>query len=84
MIAVCVVWADAHAGEGAWAELDDNHDEYLNTTVGMLISPDDGGKPGHVTVAQSKTPDDLFDHVIYIPVGMVRSMQTLGDVEAVS
>lgn len=74
---VCVMWADAHAGPEHWEELEPGEGEYVNLTVGILVDPEHGGKQGHVTVAQSQTPDDLFDHVLYIPVGMVRDIKVL-------
>lgn len=74
---VLVKWADAHAGPGHWSELDDDTDEHIVVTVGIQISEDDGGKPGHLTIAQSKSPDDFVDHVIYIPTGMVRTIEFL-------
>lgn len=75
---VLIVWADAHQGEGHWATLDEtDQDEHLIQTVGMLIAEDDGGKPKHATVAQSKSPDGFYDHVIHIPTGMVRTVTFL-------
>ena len=74
---VFVVWADAHAGAGHWAELDEDSDEHLVKTCGFLISPEEGGKVNHVTIAQSHSPDGFYDHVIYIPTGMVRNLEYL-------
>lgn len=73
-----VVWADAHAGAGHWAELEDaDTGEHLVQTCGYLIDETNGGKKLHITVAQSSTPDGFYDHVIYIPTGMVRKMTIL-------
>ncbi len=74
---VLIKWADAHAGPGHWGELDDDHNEHIVVTCGIHVSEQDGGKPGHITVAQSKTPDDFYDHVIYIPTGMMRTIEFL-------
>lgn len=75
---VLIVWADAHAGEGHWDTLDpDDKDEHLVHTVGMLISEQDGGKPKHLTIAQSKSPDGFYDHVIHIPNAMMRTVTFL-------
>lgn len=73
---VLVRWADAHAGVEHWHALSDLEDdgEYIVQTVGWLIPADEGGKNGHVTLAQSWTMDEQVDHVIHIPVAMVRSM----------
>lgn len=76
---VFVIWADAHAGAGHWAELDEDNDEHLVRTCGFLIAAEDGGKVNHVTIAQSFSPDGFYDHVIYIPVGMVRSVTYLAE-----
>lgn len=75
---VSVLWADAHAGAGHWAELDtDDLGEHLVLSVGLLVTDDNGGKPHHVTLAQSKSPDGFYDHVLYIPNGMVRELKVL-------
>jgi hypothetical protein len=75
VVVVEIHWADAHAGEGHWAELEDaDSGEHIVRTCGYLIPEDDGGKKLHVTIAQSSTPDGFYDHVIYIPVGMVRQL----------
>lgn len=74
---VFVIWADAHAGAGHWAELDDDNDEHLIKTCGFLIAPEDGGKVNHVTIAQSYSPDGFYDHVIYVPTAMVRNIDYL-------
>ena len=74
---VLVRWADAHSGIGHWHELEETAEddtEYLVQSVGWLIPTDKGGKQGHVTLAQSLTPDDMVDHILHIPKGMVRKM----------
>ena len=75
---VLVIWADAHAGSGHWAELDtEDLDEHLVQSVGMLVTDQDGGKPKHITLAQSKSPDGFYDHVIHIPNQMMREIKFL-------
>ena len=78
---VLVVWADAHAEDtSGWAFLSEMSDrgEYLVETIGWLLSPKHGGKDGHVTVAQSLTrQDDACDHVVHVPLGMVRELYRL-------
>lgn len=75
---VLLKWADAHQGEGHWATLEEQETgEHIIETCGFIISEGDGGKAGHVTIAQSHSPDDFYDHIIYIPSGMVRSMTFL-------
>jgi hypothetical protein len=70
-----VWWADAHAGEGRWGDLEDSDSgEHIIQTCGYLIPEDQGGKKLHTTIAQSFTPDGFYDHVIYIPTGMVRQI----------
>lgn len=73
---IMVQWIDAHAGdEGGWHGLDpDDKDDYINRTVGFLIPTAEGGKPNHVTIGQSISQEGLFDHVIHIPLIMVKSM----------
>lgn len=74
---VIVRWIDAHAGdEGGWHGLDpDDKDEYINQTAGFLIATSDGGKPNHVTIGQSISQEGLYDHVIHIPIIMVKTIE---------
>jgi len=83
---VIVTWADAHAGVDHWMPLDELEDdgEYLVQSVGWLLPADDGGKQGHVTVAQSLTPDEHVDHVLHIPVSMVRTLVIVTPQDVVS
>lgn len=71
-----VIWADAHATDDeSWVFIDDIEDapEYLVHTVGHLLPAADGTK--HLTVAQSYAIlEDAVDHVIRIPLGMVRKI----------
>lgn len=79
LTAVVVVWADAHAGPERWTALEelDDDGEYLVESCGWLLPVDQGGKPDHVTLAQSLTPDEHVDHVIHIPVSMVRTIASI-------
>ena len=74
-----IVWADAHAGPEQWSSLNEIEDdgEYLVHSIGWLLVTGEGGKDRHVSIAQSWTPTDDVDHVIHIPLGMVRSMSVL-------
>jgi len=74
---VLVEWADAHAGPGHWSDLDEDTGEHIVRTAGFLVTEEMGGKKLHITIAQSHTPDGFFDHVIYIPSGMVRLITIL-------
>jgi len=72
---IVILWADAHAGDGHWATLDeDDTGEHIVTTAGFIIHDDDGGKENHFTIAQSVSPDGFVDHVIHIPKAMMREM----------
>jgi len=76
---VIVVWADAHTNTTTWTAIEDlDQEEYLVETCGFLLATCDGGKPEHVTVYQSKTPDGEVDGVLNIPVGMVRQLKICG------
>jgi hypothetical protein len=44
----------------------------LVATCGFLLATCDGGKPDHITIYQSRTMEDDIDHVLHIPVAMVR------------
>jgi len=76
---VLVTWADAHAGDGGWQELDGYEDdgEVLVETLGFLVPADaPGGKKGHVTVWQSYHGGEGINP-FHIPAGMVRNLKTL-------
>ena len=77
--AVLVVWADAHADLETWTHPDDIDDngEYLVRSVGWHLPVGDGGKTDHMTLCQSQTPNGDIDHVLHIPVGMVRTVTVL-------
>lgn len=79
LTAVVVRWADAHSGAEQWTPIDEMDDdgEYLVESVGWLIPVDEGGKPNHVTLAQSLTPDDAVDHILHIPTSMVRNIASV-------
>jgi len=83
MDVVKVVWADAHAGEGGWQELDTYADdgEELVTTVGFFVGFDQPSyKKDHVTVWQSIAGREGI-HPFHIPKDMVRDIVTLCCVE---
>lgn len=79
---VLIVWADAHAtSDDSWVFIEDVEDvpEYLVRTVGHLLPAADGTK--HLTVGQSHAiREDAVDHVIRIPLGMVREIVRLAPV----
>ena len=73
---VVVRWHDAHSATDTWTPITDiDQDEYLIQTCGFLLATSDGGKADHVTVYQSRTDDDDLDHILHIPVAMVRKIQ---------
>lgn len=81
---VLVKWADAHASQGGWVDLDEYSDdgECIVTTVGFLVPANDpGGKKDHVTVWQTLADGEGI-HGFHIPGGMVRSVQAVvGDLQ---
>lgn len=76
---VFIEWADAHAGEGGWQELEAYEDEgeVIVETVGFMVPADSpGGKKDHVTVWQSYHEGEGI-HPFHIPSGMVRSLKII-------
>lgn len=73
---VRVTWIDAHAVTVTWHPVDELDDEpCVVQSVGFLL-PD--VKTDHVTLAQSLIEaNDEVDHVLSIPVGMVRRLEKL-------
>jgi hypothetical protein len=82
---VLVVWADAHGDSNGWTGFKEMEDEgeYLVHSLGWLLTDKMGGKAHHVTICQSYTPDEDVDHVLHVPIGMVRSMSVLTELHAV-
>jgi len=77
---VLVIWRDAHSiGEADWADLESaiDKDPYLMRSVGFLLN-ESRGKPGHVTLYQSITPDGDVDGILCIPNEMVETLGFLG------
>lgn len=75
---VHVVWMDAHADAHGWTEIAELERIRLIDTVGVLIPVQDGGAPGHLTLAQSVDEDaEMVDSVLHIPIGMVRQVTDL-------
>jgi hypothetical protein len=71
---VYVKWHDAHAVAPSWVALDDIVDEpAVVESVGWLVSD---AITGHIVLAQSILCDE-GDHILAIPIGMVREMRTL-------
>ena len=81
MTVVLVTWHDAHSGAESWINIKDlDTDPAEVQSVGFLLATSDGGKPDHITLYQSRNEDSV-DHVLHIPVGMVRTMKVLMDLE---
>ena len=81
MTVVLVTWHDAHSGAESWINIKDLDTEPAEVqSVGFLLATSDGGKPDHVTLYQSRNEDSV-DHVLHIPVGMVKTIKVLMDLE---
>ena len=81
MTVVLVTWHDAHSGAESWINIKDLDIEPAEVqSVGFLLATSDGGKPEHVTLYQSRNEDSV-DHVLHIPVGMVKHIKVLMDLE---
>ena len=72
---VRVVWHDAHSVADSWIQLTDiDVEPAVVESVGFLLVD---VKPNHIVLAQSLTGDEC-DHILAVPVEMVRSMKLLG------
>ena len=81
MTVVLVTWHDAHSGAESWINIKDLDTEPAEVqSVGFLLATSDGGKPDHITLYQSRNEDSV-DHVLHIPVGMVKTIKVLMDME---
>ena len=84
MTVVLVTWHDAHSGAESWINIKDLDTEPAEVqSVGFLLATSDGGKPDHVTLYQSRNEDSV-DHVLHIPVGMVKHIKVLMDLQTIS
>ena len=73
---VIVTWMDAHAATSTWTPLDGiDQDPCIVNSCGFLLTADEGGKPDHITIYQSKTDSDDVDGVLCVPVAMVKTMK---------
>jgi hypothetical protein len=73
---VMVTWMDAHAATSTWTPIDDiDQDPCIVTSCGFMLSVEQGGKPDHVTIYQSKTDSDDVDGVLCVPVAMVKTVK---------
>ena len=81
MSVVLVTWHDAHSGAESWIAIKELDLEPAEVeSVGFLLTEDDGGKPDHITLFQSRIGDSI-DHVLHIPVGMVQKIKVLMELE---
>ena len=81
MTVVLVTWHAAHSGAESWINIKDlDTDPAEVQSVGFLLATSDGGKPDHVTLFQSRNEDSV-DHVLHIPVGMVKHIKVLMDLQ---
>ena len=73
-----ITWADTHSGGTGWTPISDiDQAEYIIKSCGYLLSTSDGGKENHVTLYQSRTEDDDLDHILHIPVAMIRNIKAI-------
>ena len=81
MSVVLVTWHDAHSGAESWINIKELDSEpAVVESVGFLLNEDNGGKPHHLTLFQSRMEDSV-DHVLHIPVGMVQKIKVLMELE---
>lgn len=71
-----LTWMDAHAATSAWTPIDEiGQDPCIVTSCGYMLSVENGGKPEHITLYQSKTDNDDVDGVLCVPVAMVKKIK---------
>ena len=73
-----ITWADTHSGGTGWTPISNiDQNEYIIKSCGYLLAVGDGGKENHVTIYQSRTEDDDLDHILHIPVAMIRKIKSV-------
>lgn len=85
MRVVLVIWHDAHGDADSWTDIDDLGDDgpCVVSSAGLLLKTGRGGKPGHVSIAQSITSDGSVDSVLHIPQAMVVETRSFDKVKAI-
>lgn len=80
-----VQWADAHGATDSWTAIADLEidGEVIIFSTGFHLPDGEGGRAGHVTLAQS-VDEDHVDNVLNIPVDMVRKVTTVGSFNVAS
>ena len=71
---ILVVWHDAHSIGDTWMPLPVDVEPCIVSSIGYLI-PD--AKPDYVVIAQSYTNEEMYDHLLAIPVGMIKETKLL-------
>ena len=81
MAAVLVTWHYASSEVDGWTHIADlDRTPTAVETCGFLLTEDEGGRPGHVSIYQSRiTGTDQVDSVIHIPQGMIQHIKVLFD-----
>jgi len=73
-----ITWADTHSGGTGWTPISEiDQAEYIIKSSGYLLAVGDGGKENHVTLYQSRSEDDDLDHILHIPVAMIRTIKSV-------
>lgn len=74
-----VVWSDAHADGDSWQEFTaTDQAPCLVTSAGFVLPKRRGGKPKHLTLAQSVIGDEYVGSLLHIPRSMVRRKFVIG------
>jgi hypothetical protein len=81
MSAVLVTWHDASSEVEGWTHIADlDRTPTVVHTCGLLLAEHEGGRPGHVSIYQSRIDGtDQIDSVIHIPQPMVQHIRVLFD-----
>lgn len=76
---VIVEWHDAHVGVDGWEDLENVKDDgpCIVHSTGFLLSEEDGGKEGHVSLVATWSQDDMVHSVFHIPSPMVQKIHIL-------
>jgi len=71
---IMVTWHDAHSIGDTWMAMPVESEPCIVQSIGWLI-PD--AKPDYVVLAQSYTNEDMYDHLLAIPVGMIKDTKLI-------
>jgi hypothetical protein len=71
---VMVTWHDAHSIGDTWMAMPVDTEPCIVQSIGWLMPE---AKPDYLVIAQSYTNEEMYDHLVAIPVGMIKETKLI-------